>query len=520
MYKQDWDSMNDLDFEAMLEDSVSQLAPEDVVAGVTPWRKAMNRVLVGMALGAVTLNFLYLQYLLPAIGMVLTLLGFRSLRHENRPFQICFLITVFRSVHLFATLILNTTILQSMAYATPVMTVLSAFDLSLLFVQYFCFWRGLRAVQRKAGLPPRAGGAIALVVWYALLCLLAHVRYNGLVIAAGMVIGYFFIIRSLYMLSKELDKAGYAVQTKPAKIADRAIVTAICVALLIGGTCGYMFGGSYPMDWSPASTAEHSEAEDIKAHLAELGFPEYVLDDLTAEEILACGGALQIVTDVHDHPVNDGRTMITRRPGEPGSGIDVEVIHETVYDVKELRITGVGVQIPGERETWMIFQHFLWTTDPGFSGTESIQLWPPYHHHGEGWGSAGDVSGRVLYDKDGVTYTAPYHSLGKETFTSDSLFWGEQTSTDLFATFSMPGDGESHRGYVAYPIVEMQDGWITDCWINYTHQSSRLQYPVLTAMEMRMKNSWSTAGVFRTVQDALQFYANEDGAELLFSQDN
>jgi len=207
--------------------------------------------------------------------------------------------------------------------------------------------------------------------------------------------------------------------------------------------------------------------------------------------------------------------VITRRPGEPGSGIDTEIIHETVYDVKELRITGVGVQLPAERETWMIFQHFLWTSDPGFYGTESIQLWPPYHHHGEGWGSAGDIGGRLLFDRDGVTYTAPYYSLGRESYTSHSIFWGEQSSTDIFAGFSMPRDGENHRGYLAYPIVERQDGWITDCWINYTHQCSWRQYPVLSAMEMRMRNGWNRAGVFRTVQDALQFYSTDEGARLL-----
>ena len=41
------------------------------------------------------------------------------------------------------------------------------------------------------------------------------------------------------------------------------------------------------------------------------------------------------------------------------------------------------------------------------------------------------------------------------------------------------------------------------------------QYPVITAMESRIKNFWNTAGAFYTVQDALQFYPfKEDGGRI------
>ena len=102
-----------------------------------------------------------------------------------------------------------------------------------------------------------------------------------------------------------------------------------------------------------------------------------------------------------------------------------------------------------------------------------------------------------------------------QTFTSDSIFWGEQQSTDIFAAFSFPADGERQRGYLAYPVAELQDGYLISSWVNYTHQSSWLQYPVVTAMEKRMTSAWKRAGVFQTVQDALQFYPQEEGEELL-----
>lgn len=514
MNKNEWKSMNEIEFESLLENSVSDLPPEDVVADVTPWKKAMNHVLLGMALSAITLNFLCLDYILPAIGMVLSILGFRTLRKENKWFGACFAITLLRAAYLFPSLILNTTIHHGDVYASAIGSVLSVANICLLFALFFCLRGGLRAVQQKSDLTPHAGGAVALIVWYALLCALALIQYNGFIIAGAMIVGYIFIIRSLFKLSKELDEAGYAIHTAPARVSDCSIVIGMVAVLLAGCTCGYLFGDSYDMAWETLNTEEHSEVQEIKAELIELGFPEHILDDMSAEDIAACEGAMQVLVDVHDHPVNEGRVVETKEPGEPESGVTWSIHHTTVYDVKELRITGVAVELPGERETWKIIQHFEWTTNPGFFGTESIQLWPAYNN-GKGWGSAGDVTGRVLYDKEGVSYVAPYYSLGKETFTSSSMFFGESTSTDIFAAFSLPNSGERQRGYVSYPIIEMQDGWITDAWINYTHQVSRLQYPVVTAMEKRMTNTEREAGAFLTVQDDLQFYSTDEGAKIL-----
>lgn len=512
MSEHEWESMDERDFETVLGDSIPELAPEDIIGEVTPWRKAMNRVLTGMALCAVTLNFLCLDYILPAAGMVLSLLGFRSLRRENRWFWVCYLITVVRAAYFFPMLILNTTVLRSAVFPASVISAPALANLLLLLAEFFCLWRALRAVQGKAGLPLRAGGAVALIVWYVLMYVLALVQYQGLVIPGAILVAYFFIIRSLYQLSKELDEAGYSIQAAPVRITDERMVLTLVTVLLAGCALGYLFGGSYPMAWRAVDSSEHAAVEDVKAHLMDLGFPGYVLDDLTAEDIAACEGALRVVADVTDEPVNDGRIVTTEEYG--GSGHRY-VQQRTVYDVKELRVTGVGVQLSGERERWIIFHHFLWTTDPGFYGTESIQLWPVYRDISEGWASAGETTGRVLYDLDGTTRFAPYHSIGKETFTTNSIFWGEQTSTDVFATFSMPAKGDRYRGYVAYPVEEVQDGYIISSWFNYTHQKSWFQYPAVTAMEKRMTNGWNKAGVFRTVQDALQFYPTEEGIELI-----
>ena len=496
-----WETMTDADFEAMLARSVPDTPPEEIVAEVTPWRRAMHRVLFGMALCAITLNFLCLNYILPAVGTVLLLLGFRTLRRENRWLGGCFAVTVIRAAYFFATLILNTTILQSAVFTPAVTTALTAANAVLLLALYFCFWRGLLAVQTKVGLPARAGGALALIVWHALVCVLAAVQYGGWVVPIAMLVGYVCILRSLYRLSGALDEAGYAIAPKPVRVTDRCLVLVIAAVLGIGCTLGYLFGGSYRMDWQPVDASTQAQTETIRQQLLDLGFPEAVLNDLTPEDIAACDGALRVVAVTEDHPFNDGRTVSYKE--SDGEGGVVSVL-DTVYDVRELRLTSVGVQLPGAQETWRVYHHFLWTTDPGFCGTEVLQIWPADENMQDGWRFAGDVTGRVLYDRGGQTFAAPYHALGRQTYTADSVFFGQRTNSDLFAPFSMPRHAEHARGYVAYSAAAVQSGCLLDSWINYTHQQSWLQYPAVTAQTHRMTCAQSSDGAFRTVQDALQ----------------
>ncbi len=368
----------------------------------------------------------------------------------------------------------------------------------------------LRAVRRKAGLPAQGGGAGALLAWYVLMCVLAAVHYTGLLVPIAMLVGYVCILRSLFRLSRALDEAGYAIAPQPVRVTDWCIALVLAAALGIGCTLGYLFGGSYRMDWQPADASEQTQTAAIRQQLLDLGFPEAVLNDLTPEDIAACDGALRVVSVTEDHPFNDGRTVSHKQ--SDGEGGVVSVL-DTVYDVRELRLTSVGVQLPGAQETWRVYHHFLWTTDPGFYGTEALQIWPADQSTPDGWRFAGDVTGRVLHDRDGQTFTASYHTLGRQTYTADSVFFGQRTNSDLFAPFSMPRHAESARGYVAYTAAAAQSGYLLSSWCNYTHQQSLLQYPAVTAMEKRMTSAFGNAGAFYTVQHALQFFPED--AELL-----
>ncbi|MDE5994542.1 MAG: hypothetical protein K2G60_03415 [Oscillospiraceae bacterium] len=503
MSNYEWQNINDESFEEMLKNSISE-PPSSVISEVTPWKKSINRALAGIALETITLNFYYLNYILPAIGTIMKLLGFRTLKHENKWFKACYTISVILAVFHFSSLILNTTIFQSTFYNSSANTVIIFIRCILSIIEFFCLWRGFLTVQRKADLPAHVGGAVALIVFYVIIYLLALMEFEGLIIPIALIIVYIFIIRSLCKLSKELYEAGYVIRTKPIKITNRCIVISIVSILIVGFACGYVFGNGYPMKWTPKDSAEHANVEKIKSDLVALGFPEDVLNDISTEDISACNGALQVIVQENDQKVSYGMTAIM----DSLFGVS----SENGSEISNLHFTAIAVKIPAEQNRWMMFHHFCWENNPAFYGTEAIQIWPAYEENY--YYPAGDATGRVLYDKDGETFMSDYDFLGTKTYTSESVFFGSQTSNDIFATFSMPKNSEHQRGYVAYPIDEVQFGRVVQSWCNYVHQNTLFVYPSVTAMEYRMKDSmFNTSNTFTTFQDQLTIHPEEIIAE-------
>lgn len=501
MSEHEWGNMSDKDFDAMLERDVSELPPDDIAAGVTPWKKAMKRILFGLALCTVTIELAGLNYILPAIGIVLQLLGFRALRRENGWFLSCFVIAIIRAASFFSDIILNTTIHRSAIVPQDVDSVVTVATVVLLIIELICFWQGLRAVKRKAGLPPTAGAAFALAVWYSIVGLLAFAEFEGLLVVLVFLIAYIFIIVNLFKLSKVLSEAGYAVKPGVVRVTDLAVVIIIAAVVIVGCAAGYIFGGRYDMNWQPEEATVTDKTQEIRAHLIDLGFPEDVLNDLTEEDIAACAGAQDLLVDVNDEPENGGEKW-------------------------DMRITNIAVRMSGEKDKWIVIHHFVWNSNPGFIGTEALQLWPAYqrnyYDYDDDIYSGGNFTGRVLYDKDGRTYTAPYYWLGQKTYTSAGIFDTGETRKDPFAAFSMPSDGERCRGYIAYSMVgndELDYEKIEQSFSSqlvYTHQWDWLQYPVKTAMEACIADDIWTDSPFRTIDDVFCFYPTPNGIESLF----
>ena len=121
MSDRDWRDLTDGELDAEIENTAPEIPPEGVVERVSPCGRALARGLTGISLVILNLNFLGLNYILPAIGAVLSILGFRILRRENRWFAALYVITLVQSVYLFCLLMLNATVYCGRFGAMPVL---------------------------------------------------------------------------------------------------------------------------------------------------------------------------------------------------------------------------------------------------------------------------------------------------------------------------------------------------------------------------------------------------------------
>ena len=468
--------MDEQDFDALLVRSVPDLPPEDIVNQTIPGKEALGRILVGYLLYTFVIHFIGLDILLPAAGQILVLLGFRALQRENRWFRACYILEILHAVSLFGKMILDATIYEFPPTSETAILAVVVLQTAFTTASFFCFWRGLRAVQKACGLRQRANAVLALLAWYLVLGILVVLILPGDLSINGwgflaLFISFAVILWLISRLAKALDATGYVLSPAPVRISDYGLTLLLIAILVIGCACGYLFCGSYAMDWRPADTAESATTSDTKVHLAALGFPEDILDDIAPEDLAQCAGAEQVVVDA-----------VSRNSAHPTTD-------DGTYDIL---LTNIMVLIPGETPQVVFFHHFYWLVKPGFTGTEALNLHPVYEESADepaSWRMDSAVSGRVLYDENGETFSSAYHAIETRTVVNRTFSFIPPRDR-VFAAFSFPDEGTHHRGYLTYSAIPLREGDYFRSELFYVHQKHRFQYPVETAA-----SATSTGGV-------------------------
>ncbi len=476
---------NEQAFDAMLQRSVSDLPPDDIVTQTVPGKTALNRILIGYFLYTFTIGLMGLDYILPAIGQILVLLGFRALQHENRWFGFCYILEVFHAIYLFTKLILNTTIIELPPLSEPF--TLFALFINTLFIalSLFCFWRGLRNIQKKMGVRSKALGVLALLAWSLLpnamvfLQLKGNCVFNSWRILVVLLLMFILLLWIVSRTFKELDNLGYVLQPAPVQISNQAYTLILVAILLIGSACGYLFFNSYSMAWSPKEDTLPASVEKTKAHLIDLGFPEYILNDLSAEDIAACEGATQVVINTNENS---------------------DSYSTSAYNEHSIDMTNIAVLIPNEQSRLVLFHYFHWLTNPGFRGTDAIRLNPAYENEYTTWLLTSDINGRIFYNINNQQFSAPYHSIETRTVVHP-IFSSLPSQNIVFANFSFPDQGENHRGYLTYSITSLESTQFFTSLPTYIHQESLIQYPVMSAESYSIKSDhYSNVTPFSHIQ--------------------
>lgn len=476
------------------EESSEALTPAQEMADMSdsPFCRAMGLIAGGLAVTGVTLNFWNLDVLLPLIGTLCLLVGFRALRRVNGFLRAGFTCACLRVLLLFVELGQNAAVFRETAAADMVSTALAFGSAAVQLVLLFCLWQGLLDMQRDAGItPPAAPAAGALLLWYILLYVAAALFASLPLLLGAYVVWYFYLVVRLKKLSKSMAAQGCAIEPVKERFSNPKLVGSLLTVLAVVIACGFLFFGSYRMDWTPKETG--TDAQVIEAHerLLALGYPESELNDLSDEDLLTCLRAERVVIK---ECTGSAYINYSNKPQTN------DAFHLTI----------VAVQRPFDR--LFVACHFRWDDGVRFYGTESLAFEP--HHDSNSW-FAKEFSGRVLYDgPDGTAYTAPYIDPGTKQASLSN--WYINCFKQIYcADASFPNDGTNQRGYVACALSNNIDEFTKfEGLFYYVHQNGRFQYPVKTArdyQDFNVNRPLLYNAPFERVQDYFVLFQNEDG---------
>ncbi len=473
---------DDLRFDALLTEGADALPP---APDVSPWRDAMSCIVWGIALKTLTLQLLYLDDILPTLGCILLVLGFRTLRQENGALRWAYGLSIAAAVMRSAAMVLA-------ALPVDVGRTFGCADSALMLGMLIALWRGMTGVSRAAGAEkPSAPAAGALAAFYAVLILLAFIGLEGWLLVLPVLAVYLVILRNLVKLFRSLENTGYAIHAAPVHLPAAAVLWGYLGLTLAAVVLAMLLGQRYPMDWQVRDDAPQDAA--IRAELLELGFPQDVLDDLTAEEVARMSGARAVFVNedklynqtkyreiVMEHYLGEDplrvlrydRTITTKH--DDGTRSYTYVYR--AFDTLEQTMTSVAVELVGAdgEKHYIVIHHLYYDTQPSSRYTEGMTVWPVWKMESS-WRPGTLCSGRVLCTRRGTAQTAALHGLAYDD-RQVTGFFGTDRRASFDAQWTRPSGAGDVRMYMLYDAFCGDDAWVLTSYGNYTRQSKPV-YP-------------------------------------------
>ena len=446
----------------MIEQGLGEIVPgEGVVEEVNPWREPIGRIAAGMALTGITLNFLYLQYLLPTLGAALQYLGFRTLRRSGPAFRIAWGLSLVELVWHAVWLMLSASPwrLEGMtAYA------LGLAGMAVQIARLLLLRAGLRDVCRRAEVEPKGDPLRAAVIWQVLIAVLAFSPLAQSWLAAiPMIIAFVLIIRSLVRVGGSLGGAGYCFVDAPVRVSSGVmkwgyLLGCFALVLLTSAVVNHPRLDAQPV---PAQ----GEAETRQA-LAELGLPENVLADLSDEHVRALEGALRVDVQQEMMSFYSSTTTETQKADADANRLCSYIIY---------------IELPDSRMA--VLNYFDWQQGGAYWGDAVMLGWQDTYEY-----LTGQIGGALLYEKNGQAYTAPIPRLNNGVVTTTDWFSGIQSYPRITGTVSYPFGAQNQRGYVLY-ILQLHDlgywGRLNgNTSITYRHRLQPFSLPYQTPAEL------------------------------------
>ena len=455
--------MNNLDFDKLLADKFSNMPLDDeLVENISPGKRSMKYILVGLCLSLFNIVIFFdFTMLTKIIGFICLLIGFRSIRNENKFFKLGYVSAIVLNIHTVIFHVLDMSIWKD-SIVSEIGLLSTIIFLSMSLLMYVGIWLGIWNIETKAGKTEHSKSPAVLAVLYASVVVMGLIKVTGFW-AIVWAVAYICTIVGVFKTYKAVEDVGYVVKASSIKVPNWVMVTAMVFVTIVGVIVINGFN-KYPMDWQKYEVAQNAELDNMRKQLIEEGIPAYVVNDLTAEDIKQCAQAKLVLT------------------------------HEAEEDLYKINVKLMSYAFCMDEESGRlkIINYFVWDENTKFYGTELIT------YGGNNVRNAENISGYVFYDKNGNSYRSSYYRMeyveGPVINLPVEVPGIEGNTSSLYTGFSFNERGTNYRGYLTFETEYLVYGDVNlheNVEIKYWHQNWIMQYPMQTAWEYAKNNDWT-----------------------------
>ena len=474
-------SEKDYNFDKQMIEQLSYVTPpEEEVRKTNPWSKPIGFITWGFILTTMHLNFLYLQYILPVIGVILIFLGFRSLRNENKYFKVAWLLSILKlSLHL-GDLVWISTPLNIMDYPKfAIGSVMFPFQIALFLV----FRAALKETSKKADRLMESDPLLWATLWTMASYLIAlSPLSNSWLIFIPMLVCYIFIVRSLYSIGDELDDTGYVLTNAPVKISNQTFGwTYFLIAFTVVIICS-IFSNHLKLQ---SQEYFHPETIEARQHLLDLEFPAEALRYLSNEDVTMLSEAVNVESFSKLLMIDAKRIE-----HQESYGNSTQITHTYEPGKKNIQAATVYIEMP--KNIMYVMQYFKWNGGRPI-WQDGILI--------SGETAADDkqiISSGLFYSKRDAEYTADFPRIVCDKVTQHTMF-GTYYPVLITGALSYPLGSEDQGGYVLYRYTVKADSDIYDTYniFSYVHLLSPLHIPYARTEDLILSGAY-------TFEDMLQ----------------
>lgn len=468
-------SGKDFNFDQQMIDQLSELTPpEEEIRKTNPWSKPIGFITWGFILTTLHLNFIYLQYILPTIGVILIFLGFRSLRNENKYFKTVWILSIVKLLLQLADLVWVSTPLNIVGYPElAIGTVMLAFQIAMFLI----FQAALKETYKKADKLLESAPLLWASLWTvaAFLIALSPLSMSWLVFIP-MIVCYILIAQSLFRIGGQLEDTGYVLTNAPIRISNRTFGWAYFLIALATVIIGSAFYNHLQLEAQEYNLPKTTEA---RKHLLDLRFPAEALQYLSDEDAAMLSGAVNVEAS-SKLLMFDARKIEHREDSEGYT----QITHTYEPGKKNTEVTTVYIEMP--ENVVYVMQYFIWKGgQPVWQDGILIS----------GETKADDkqiISSGLFYSKKGTKYTTDFPRLVCDKITRNTMF-GIDQSVQIAGALSYPFGSEGQGGYVLYRYTVMVDSdiYATHALLSYVHHSSPLHIPYANTEDLILSGAYT-----------------------------